>query len=556
MVRLLFVLATFMCSILILNAQSQNWTWVKGDSIPNQNGAYTPPVQQLANPGSRSNATTWTDHNGNLWLFGGLGYDQTGLVGNTNDLWKYDPETNVWHWINGSTAINQIGNYGSQGSFSSGSYPGARTDAISWVDPSGNLWLYGGAGNVNGFAVTFSDLWCYHPATNQWAWMRGTSNEPANYGNIMVQQPANHPGERMNSTSWTDQAGNLWLFGGSTTFNFKSDLWKYNPSANQWTWMHGSNQDDETGSYGIQGIPDSNNKPGARGTTFCFKDQNNNFWLFGGYGYNAGGGPGLLNDLWKFDPISNQWTWINGTQFLNQPGTYGQLGNGNPGTMPGGRMHVNGWVDSLNNVWLFGGMGYASDMSGQGIERLNDLWKYNPTTNTWTWIKGSSILNNLSTYGDLKIPDTPNTPGARSNYMTWSNNKGLWLFGGLGYPGSNAQDFGFQNDLWRFGDSTLVFSEPSDTENNDPLLFPNVFTPNGDHINDLFQIVGKIPGQYSLTILNRWGNTVYYSENPAQGWDGSSGNSLCEDGVYFWELSWQNTSGQHELQKGFVTLTR
>ena len=37
--------------------------------------------------------STWIDSSGNLWLFGGYGYDSTGQLGYLNDLWQYDPST-------------------------------------------------------------------------------------------------------------------------------------------------------------------------------------------------------------------------------------------------------------------------------------------------------------------------------------------------------------------------------------------------------------------------------------------------------------------------------
>jgi hypothetical protein len=42
-------------------------------------------------PGGRFGATSWIDGSGNLWLFGGDGYDATGAQGNLNDLWEYKP---------------------------------------------------------------------------------------------------------------------------------------------------------------------------------------------------------------------------------------------------------------------------------------------------------------------------------------------------------------------------------------------------------------------------------------------------------------------------------
>jgi hypothetical protein len=45
-------------------------------------------------PGGRYGAATWTDRQGSLWLFGGYGYDDTGLRGGVlNDMWEFRPST-------------------------------------------------------------------------------------------------------------------------------------------------------------------------------------------------------------------------------------------------------------------------------------------------------------------------------------------------------------------------------------------------------------------------------------------------------------------------------
>jgi hypothetical protein len=103
-------------------------------------------------------------------------------------------------------------------------------------------------------------------------------------------------------------------------------------------------------------------------------DSTGALWLFGGLGYSASGTSGQLNDLWKYDPATTNWTWIKGADFTNQPGTYGMRGVPAPTNTPGGRDSMVSWVDSTGALWLFGGLGYsASGTSGQ----LNDLWKFN-----------------------------------------------------------------------------------------------------------------------------------------------------------------------------------
>jgi hypothetical protein len=76
--------------------QPGTWTWIKGSNTGSQNGQYGALMRpyltyNIWTPGGRSNATHWVDTNGQLWLFGGEGYDSTSTTGNgyLNDLWRY-----------------------------------------------------------------------------------------------------------------------------------------------------------------------------------------------------------------------------------------------------------------------------------------------------------------------------------------------------------------------------------------------------------------------------------------------------------------------------------
>ena len=62
-------------------------------------------------------------------------------------------------------------------------------------------------------------------------------------------------------------------------------------------------------------------------------DAAGNFWLFGGNGYDSAGTSGYLNDLWKYS--AGQWTWMGGSNVVNQQGTYGTQGRLPPATFLG-----------------------------------------------------------------------------------------------------------------------------------------------------------------------------------------------------------------------------
>ena len=70
------------------------------------------------------------------------------------------------------------------------------------------------------------------------------------------------------------------------------------------------------------------------------------------------------------------WTWISGSDTVNQPGVYGEQGVGNTANVPGARYGALGWYDSsTQELWLLGGVGYGSRNPTSSKELLNDIWK-------------------------------------------------------------------------------------------------------------------------------------------------------------------------------------
>jgi N-acetylneuraminic acid mutarotase len=435
------------------------FTWVGGSNTPDAAGVYgaqgVPAASNM--PGARDGGATWTDGLGNMWMFGGFaGYVNNPAVGDfLNDLWKYSPLTREWTWVGGTSATGVQGVYGTQGVPAATNMPGARSNLISWKDASGNLWLFGGGGSdANGGFISFNDLWKYSPTSGQWTWMGGSSTPGASgvYGTQGVPASTNMPGARLvNNTVWSDAAGNAWMFGGygfdsTGTFGPLNDLWKYSPATGQWTWVSGSNIVFASGVYGTQGVPAATNVPGARYIPATWRDSAGDLWLFGGYGFDSGGRLGELNDLWKYSLSTGQWTWVSGNTVISTTGVYGTQGVATAGNLPAGRNQGASWTDSAGNLWLFGGEGF-NPMTGY-FHRLNDLWKFSPSTNLWTWEAGSSAFDAPGVYGTEDVPAASNVPGARAAAMKWKDAVGnVWMFGGFTYDDPTNTRFEM-NDLW------------------------------------------------------------------------------------------------------------
>jgi gliding motility-associated-like protein len=94
------------------------------------------------------------------------------------------------------------------------------------------------------------------------------------------------------------------------------------------------------------------------------------------------------------------------------------------------------------------------------------------------------------------------------------------------------------------------------------VYLPNVFTPDGDGVNDTFgaQGLGIDDQNFTLTVFDRWGRAVYQGTDPYTWWDGTHGGSGGEpvmQGVYAWKLEVRDKyKGFNKEMLGHVTVTR
>lgn len=89
------------------------------------------------------------------------------------------------------------------------------------------------------------------------------------------------------------------------------------------------------------------------------------------------------------------------------------------------------------------------------------------------------------------------------------------------------------------------------------LWIPDAFTPDGNGLNDTFGPTLMYVKMYQLFIYDRWGEQVFYSDDPVKGWDGTFRNKDCPEGVYVYKLQYTDPIGGSAIQKlGRVMLLR
>ena len=144
---------------------------------------------------------------------------------------------------------------------------------------------------------------------------------------------------------------------------------------------------------------------------------------------------------------------------------------------------------------------------------------------TYTWNYGNGTTSN----GSVPISQTYTTVGTYTVSLSATNSSGC----------SDSQ-------------SILI------TVTNEPagLVIPNVFTPNGDNVNDVFYVKATNMKDFNCVIFDRWGLQLYSWSDVKGGWDGASGGKVVTDGTYFYIINATDLDGKDIKKQGAITLLR
>jgi hypothetical protein len=112
------------------------------------------------------------------------------------------------------------------------------------------------------------------------------------------------------------------------------------------------------------------------------------------------------------------------------------------------------------------------------------------------------------------------------------------------------------------GDNVYGFRETSRSniacEVFEPIIYiPNAFMPEG--VNSTFKpvLTNFDPTEYRFTIFNRWGQVIFMTESPIEGWSGYiDGGNLAQTGTYIYMVEMHDGNGIEIIKRGFVTLLK
>ena len=103
-----------------------------------------------------------------------------------------------------------------------------------------------------------------------------------------------------------------------------------------------------------------------------------------------------------------------------------------------------------------------------------------------------------------------------------------------------------------------TLSEPYTIQVTESQLdIPNVITPDSPSgANRVFKVKYKSLVRFEMWIYNRWGNQLFHTQDPAEGWDGTYRGKTVPTGAYYYLVRAEGTDGIHYRRKGDINVLR
>ncbi|XP_055957311.1 uncharacterized protein LOC126822177 [Patella vulgata] len=438
--------------IVISIVTSQELTWLNGKDTADQSS-------DIWGPGGRSGSLSWKDANGYVWLFGGKGFSDlnNGKPILLNDLWRYHIFTNTWSLVH-------PGSVASMGTSSHSKSPSPRYLGAGCGVTNLTFIIYGGLGEND---EALEDTWVYYIKRRTWLLLKGSvdvdTDSDDNHSNITSINTSSNstsvlnssytdppesfnvyisPGFRGNMASWCLYDSMLVFSGRNNNKTLLNDMWKMSFRNLQW-----------------EEIVVKNGTVAPRTGATTWVDRKQVLYMFGGNivlnSKQIHSTVGYMSDLWMFNETEQTWQLLSGSAKPQTPGQYGRLYGVEYGNKPGSRQGASPFLDSSNNLWLFGGDGLDTEVYGKS-ELLSDFWRFNTKHVQWSWMGGSKVGEAEVKFSSKGEISSEALIGGRCDATVWlySGNK-FYIFGGLGHD-SHKQD-GYLNDLWLVDVTHLVY---------------------------------------------------------------------------------------------------
>eukprot|EP00127_Corallochytrium_limacisporum_P003403 Clim_evm31s149 gene=Clim_evmTU31s149 len=388
---------------------SNTWSLIDGPinadypaQVPNDDKPNVVP-----HPGARHLGASWISGE-NVYVFGGIGVDQFDNTGVLGDLWQYDRNQKVWTTLGGEEGVSFDRNI-LEDAQKATKQPIARNRGAAAIDGRGQLYLYGGAADIDNTRF-LEDLWCYDPSTGSWTKLQEQGNSlrqgPIRNG-VGVVEPDPPPPAEVDEPDHNEEPAE----GDQPADQEQQDQPADQEQQDQPTDQEQQESEPEeeqnpalaearSASRRRRRRQQAGDRPGTRSGSVAFmttgltSSGGDAFCLFGGFGPTGNGSVATLGDFWCFDVSGRFWEEIT------------DIG------LPEARQD-SGVFTHDGNVYVLGG--YRNTGAGGGVDVVLEGVAFVQKARQWATLKTDS----------QEVP----LPPSRGENILWTLDNGSLILG-------------------------------------------------------------------------------------------------------------------------------
>ncbi len=224
------------------------------------------------------------------------------------------------------------------------------------------------------------------------------------------------------------------------------------------------------------------------------------------------------------------------------------------------------WHDSTGAIIQTGNISLPNQMPGTYSLEVTDIYGCHATSNTETIpnlpgiqvvLTGTPLIGDAPLTVNFTAQTSINNP---SGGFAWNYGAGNQIITSGNQTQYTYATYGTYNAIVAVVDSFgCVAKDTIQIIANEivSIVIPNIFTPNGDGINDGFSIITTGISNLDISIYTRWGEILAEKSGPSIYWDGETKNGIkASEGTYYYVLAYTTKDGHTINTKGFITLTR
>lgn len=404
--------------------------WTQGSDVGNQHSVLckmhsTVSSEESANerssPGGRAGMAAWCDLNGNLWMYGGIGFDD--LPNETprllQDLWMFNVTSHQWKLVEPKCdKALALSNHTR--------FPSRRRQAAACGVTNLVFLIFGGIDNNR---IALSDTWLYDIPISKWLPLSSHHK----HHNV---QMSLHPSARYDMANWCldDQ---MIVFGGHGQDTVLDDMWSFSFKTLEWSRLD---------SFLLQKTSQNNSQklfPPTEGgaATWTNKHHKINVLPMKPLHFNN------TLEVWEFSMKTGMWLMKSRAKVNCLFGCTDSVDR-----CPLSRHQSMTLALSEDNLLIFGGQSAGTRMEPYGDSLLFDLFVLNYNSSTCR-SKPIAKHNVIAEHFSVR-----STPSVRAGMASWQHNGVVYIFGGIGYDGRGS--IAFLNDLWLWQQDTAKILLP------------------------------------------------------------------------------------------------